>query len=212
MSPSDILQGIDDLKSVLDLIGTYSNVLDGVVKAAEDLARLHPIAQVAIRALSIPYKFLKNEQEFNQDLTVLGDVIRKLLLCLTDVQYAAKIKPVKKVFVNILKTILEAASFIDGHLKRNRLARITSAQFRTELDNFTSQFGRLREDYRDAILTQIAKVTASVEEEAKNDKLLRVLDPCEHEGLGLRCMDGTRKDVLGMIDKWLKDGDGPNIM
>jgi hypothetical protein len=40
MSPQDILEGVTTLKSVLDVIGTYSNVVDGVIKATQGLAQV----------------------------------------------------------------------------------------------------------------------------------------------------------------------------
>lgn len=47
--------------------------------------------------------------------------MRVLLSCLTDVQYAARCTPAKETFVDIMKAVLEAASFTDSHLKKNRL-------------------------------------------------------------------------------------------
>src|SRR5580704_17654673 len=50
---------------------------------------------------------------------------------------------------------------------------------------------------------------ASVTEE----NLLRdILNPPERGRLGIRCMDGTREDVLNVIDIWIKDFDKPNIL
>jgi hypothetical protein len=77
---------------------------------------------------------LKNEQEFSDDLKSLGDTIHTLLLCVADVRYAANITPVKENFTDIIKAVLEAANFIDAHLKKNRLGE---KNISTPLPNLT---------------------------------------------------------------------------
>ena len=81
VSANDILEAVKDLQSVLGFIGTYVNVLDGVLGAMENFAhvvwfhcfrfklrtqlcnlcsQIHPIATAAVTALSIPYKVIVN--------------------------------------------------------------------------------------------------------------------------------------------------------
>jgi hypothetical protein len=44
--------------------------------------------------------------------------------------------------------------------------RLTSAQFRSTLDDFNSRFERLRENYKDAMLTQIAVDVGQLRDDA----------------------------------------------
>jgi hypothetical protein len=66
-------------------------------------------------------ELLQNEKNFHDDLKDLGNAMCTLLSCLTDVRYAARIAPAKESVLEILKAVLEAASFVDGYLKKNRL-------------------------------------------------------------------------------------------
>jgi hypothetical protein len=117
-----------------------------------------------------------------------------LLLCLVDIRYAARIAPVKENFTEIIKAVLDAASFIDSHMKKKRLGeenhcallpnltlfleRFNSAQFRTTLDNFKSQFSRLRENYKDVMLTQIVVVVDELKNISSILLVLTVLSVC----------------------------------
>jgi hypothetical protein len=173
-------------------------------------------------------KLLKNEQEFHNELKNLGDAMCTLLSCLTDVRYAARIAPAKASVLEILKAVLEAANFVDDYLMKNRLgvyillhsdiylmlcpAKFTSAQFRATLDDFTSQFRRLRDNYKDAMLTQIVIDVNDLKKDSLDNFLRHALDPPKRGVLGTRCMDGTRQDVLDVIDSWLTDLDKPNIL
>ncbi|KAI9460313.1 hypothetical protein HD554DRAFT_1594164 [Boletus coccyginus] len=121
LSLEDIQNGARDLKSVLSYVGDNTNVLDGIMAALGQLGSIHPIAQAAVTALSIPYQLLANEREFHNDLKSLGDVMRTLVTCLTEVQDVAKISPVKENFKEILRAVLWGSSFIQTHLKKGRL-------------------------------------------------------------------------------------------
>jgi hypothetical protein len=67
---------------------------------------------------------LKNEQEFNKDLEALGDEMRTLLSCLPNAIHAATIIPVRDSIVEIMKAVLDAARFMNGHLEQNRLREL----------------------------------------------------------------------------------------
>lgn len=41
ISPDDIREGIKDLQSILDFIGKYSNVLDGVAEVTQKFAKVN---------------------------------------------------------------------------------------------------------------------------------------------------------------------------
>ncbi|KAI9568924.1 hypothetical protein HD554DRAFT_2328447 [Boletus coccyginus] len=124
LSLEDIQNGVGDLKSVLSYVGDKTDVLDGIMAALDHLGNAHPIARAAVTALSIPYKLLANEREFHNELKSLGDVMRTLITCLTEVQDMAKISPVKENFKEILGAVLRGSSFIQIYLKKSRLHRI----------------------------------------------------------------------------------------
>ncbi|KAI9573161.1 hypothetical protein HD554DRAFT_2326001 [Boletus coccyginus] len=124
LSLEDIQNGIKDLKSVLSYVGDRTDVLDGIVAALDHLGNAHPIARAAVTALSIPYKLLANEREFHNELKSLGDVMRTLVMCLTEVQDMGKISLVKENFKEILGAVLRGSTFIQIYLKKGCLHRI----------------------------------------------------------------------------------------
>ena len=169
-------------------------------------------------ALSIPYKvcstlqaalvsahrlalqLLANEREFHSDLESLGDAMRTLIMCLTEVQDVAKIAPVEENFKDILRAVLQGSSFIRTHLGRGRLGRspvlliplaivansfaeqIVAAQFRSELDGLKSKFSELQGNFNRAILTQLVKDAGMSPNAPRCYSLVNSLSRCEGEG------------------------------
>ena len=66
-------------------------------------------------------QILKHEQEFNKDVENLGKDMHSMLSCLAHAQRVADQTPTMNAFRDILRCILEAAKFIDEHLRRSRL-------------------------------------------------------------------------------------------
>ncbi|KAI9454718.1 hypothetical protein HD554DRAFT_320937 [Boletus coccyginus] len=208
LSLEDIQKGIEGLKSVLSCLGKCTDVLGGIMAALDILGDAHPIARAVVIALSIPYKLLENEREFHNDLKSLGDVMRNLIMCLTEVQDVAKISPVKKNFEDILGAVLRGSSFIQDYLKKDRPRQIVAAQFRSELDGLKLEFSELRNTFKDAIASQTLINTDAM---VNANRLKEALKPVPLAEPGERCMPGTRVDQLATIRDWIADTQKLNI-
>ena len=118
---------------------------------------------------------MKKEAEFVSDLKGLGNEMKELLTCLTDARYAAKITSAANSVTEIMKTVLEAAQYINDFMNKGAFSknlffcspsdlsnalpsseRFTAAQFSKSLDGYKSKFVALRESFRDAMIVQIA--------------------------------------------------------
>jgi hypothetical protein len=62
------------------------------------------------------------------------------------------------------------------------------------------------------MLTQVVIDVDELKKDNVDNFLRNLLDPPKRGALGTRCMDGTRRDVLDVIDTWLTDPDQPNIL
>ncbi|KAI9570642.1 hypothetical protein HD554DRAFT_2170236 [Boletus coccyginus] len=99
-----------------------------------------------------------------------------LIIYLMEIQDMVKISPIKENLKDILEVMLERSNFIQTHLKRcclhktpillilRLLAIVTKSfvkqiavvQFRSKLDVLQSVFSKLRDNFKDAIASQIA--------------------------------------------------------
>ena len=70
-------------------------------------------------------QLLQTHSQFNADLISFGQEICILLVFITDIQYAARIASTKDAVLNIVKHIMDAVIYIDGHLKKNLLGLST---------------------------------------------------------------------------------------
>jgi len=86
---------------------------------------------------------LQNDQSFNQELRGVGDSMCNLLTCLKDLHNVIKIISLKYTIEEIMKRVLEAASFIDKYLKGNAIEKVVSVQFGSKLDDYQSLFSSL---------------------------------------------------------------------
>ena len=86
----------------------------------------------------------------------------------------AKISSLKEIFKEILGAVLRGSSFIQIYLKEHRLGKspiflvplaivtnlfaeqIADGQFRSDLDAMESEFSNLRDNFKDAIASQVA--------------------------------------------------------
>jgi hypothetical protein len=96
MSSADIIQAVNNLKSVLDFLGNYSDVVKGLTDAIQTISevcccyhhsylvladsfgfKIHPIAKVVVTALLIPYKaniyWSRGNSSTHYQMTAIGE-------------------------------------------------------------------------------------------------------------------------------------------
>jgi len=117
-SSNSFMQNAQPLKSILENIPISEEVWNGLEKTFVELANAHPLAKAVFTALSIPYKLLKNEHEFKQNVKDLVEAMHSACRCLMDIRYHTKITSAKKSFVSIMKLLRDAAVFIDTYERK----------------------------------------------------------------------------------------------
>jgi len=88
----------------------------------ENVASAHSIAKAVVSALLIPYKLLKAEHEFKQDLRTLANEMRFLLELLSDARWIAKISSTKATVMEIMKAVIETSHFINEFVNKGRFS------------------------------------------------------------------------------------------
>jgi len=123
LSSSDSLHDCaSELRSVFDKIGENSEVVERVGGVLENAASAHPITKVAVSALLIPYKLLKVEHEFKNDMRRLAIGIKFLLELLTDARWIAKIASTKHVVRKIMKAVIDVSHYIHEFVNKSHIS------------------------------------------------------------------------------------------
>ncbi|CAL1706746.1 unnamed protein product [Somion occarium] len=206
----DVFDGIKSIEPFLDRFGGSLDIAGNILKVVESVSDMNPIAKAVVTALSVPFKLLENERDFDGDLTELGHAMHALLMCVKAVRdNAGRSDVLYETLVKVMESTLEAAQFVNDHLKRNRLEQLVVAQFRATVGDFVKDFNRLQTEFHLALSTSISEEQTWSRERGK---LREILDPAKHRKSGPRCMPGTRQDVFTAIDSWLLNPDAPNIL
>ncbi len=69
---------------------------------------------------------LKNERDFKQNVEDLVEAMLSTCRCLMDVRYHTKIASARELFVSIMKTLRDAAVFIEIYWGKGRLGEFGS--------------------------------------------------------------------------------------
>ncbi len=69
---------------------------------------------------------LKNEREFKQNVQDLAEAMLSTCKCLTDVRYQTKITSAREFFVSIMKTLRDAATFVEVYRRKGRFGELGS--------------------------------------------------------------------------------------
>ncbi|KLO10069.1 hypothetical protein SCHPADRAFT_535108 [Schizopora paradoxa] len=213
-----LLPDISKIQSVLGSIGDGTDahaMVKYLANAVESLASVHPIANAAVVALLIPYKILRNEREFVNELRELANDMRNSLASLMDAQLKAKIESGRDSAKELFRTLLEASKYVWEYSHKHRFERVAKAQFADELQEYRKRLRICRENFRESILVQVlidigllrSADTVDYEAFMKNR-----LAPVSHPGSEHSCMSGTRQGIFETIYDWLENYDEPNIL
>ena len=72
-------------------------------------------------SLTCPFKLLKNENEFIQNVKDLAETIRFTAKCMADIQDHTKIFSAKEELTSIAKTLRDAAQYVDTYARKGKI-------------------------------------------------------------------------------------------
>ncbi|KLO05131.1 hypothetical protein SCHPADRAFT_735857, partial [Schizopora paradoxa] len=204
-SSQSLWMNTESLRSVLEDIPVPEEayqLLESTVAVVKDM---HPLAKAIMTALAIPYKMLRNEVEFKQQMKDMAETMRVACRCLMETRYHTKITFAKDVFKTILRLLRNAAVFIDIYCKKGRIQQVIRAQFPNKLGAISEELIKQKNNFQMAMILQIARDVDSTSSITLDVYLRTRLRPVTQDPLGEGCLPETRVEILNQVREWLKD-------
>ncbi|OBZ66916.1 Vegetative incompatibility protein HET-E-1 [Grifola frondosa] len=196
--------------------------MDIVVQMVQSVAELHPMATIAVKALTMAYDVAKQQADIHNSLQSLVSSMEEMLSTLAALHdlddVLDKIKMLEDTIEHAIKNVKACADFICEYSQRNfadKLIRQPLTQDRIE--ELKASFSTLRLRLIEAVGVQNLKAVydtkaigienLKVARDTKADEALQKLPRARnaHYDAGLRCLDGTRTDILHRIFEWIDD-------
>ncbi|KLO06169.1 WD40 repeat-like protein [Schizopora paradoxa] len=201
-SANSLLNNARSLQRILEKIPMGEEALQFLESALDEIGDIHPLAKAVVTALTIPYKWLKNEADYKKDMEDTARVMLFTCKCLMEVRYHVETDLAKDTFKNSLKLLRNISVFIGVYCGKNRFKQLFKAQFPKELREYTKRLDEQKDDFVTAMILQIARDDAGIKYETSESFLLNRLKPAVQQKLGEGCFPNTREDTLNEVRTW----------
>ncbi|KIJ31176.1 hypothetical protein M422DRAFT_783850 [Sphaerobolus stellatus SS14] len=131
---ANVNNGLSDLQRFLNLLNDHSDVLQMSASFLKDVGKIHPIAQLTVMLVTIPYTILKNVQEYQEKVAKIQKHIQGLLPLLADISMVNDEGNLQSKLEILVETILEIARCFGEYRKKSHGGKVWTAQFKKELD------------------------------------------------------------------------------
>ncbi|KAG8770482.1 hypothetical protein FRC15_004064, partial [Serendipita sp. 397] len=185
---------------------TTQKNLDTIIKCGVAFSELDPRSKVAFRVLTITFELLKQQKGRDQ---MVSDLTRQLKRILPFAKEALKeaieenADILQKAIGRLYTLTTDVAEFSCDYVKRNRFNRlmksVISNEDQDQINEFTSGFKELVEDFDRAVNVEMFKTVRSMEEKMLLDRLEPIKTVYK---LDRGCMEGTRIGLLDDIVDW----------
>ncbi|KAJ7144098.1 WD40-repeat-containing domain protein [Mycena epipterygia] len=205
----------NNLEAALDSI---TSKLEIIVKIGDDLAAIHPYANVAWKVLTSVYQAVQKEQNTDDKLCKLVQTMADVYSFVKDVDFLSeKIKSVEDKAVAIVKQTVECALFIQEYTANGFVSRVVHGSWTDpdgKIEELSLTLLNLRASFDGSLSVQSlflsTKVLRGVEglgarlEALEQSELLKKLNPANMDATSRpSCLPGTRQEILDEITGWI---------
>ncbi|KAJ7144036.1 hypothetical protein C8R44DRAFT_725026 [Mycena epipterygia] len=214
-----------NLEAALDSI---TSKLEIIVKIGDDLAAIHPYANVAWKVLTFVYQAVKREKNTDEKLCKLVQTMGDVYSFVEDVNSLSdKIKSVEDKALAIVKQTVECALFIQEYTANGFVSRAVHGSWTDpdgKIEELSSTLLNLRASFDGSLSVQSlflsTRVLRGVEglgvrlEALEQSELLKKLNPANMDATSRpSCLPGTRQEILDEITGWITvPSDSGNIL
>ncbi|KAJ7142306.1 hypothetical protein C8R44DRAFT_846399 [Mycena epipterygia] len=210
-----------DAGGLISPLGVIIDKLDVIVKIGNEIAAVHPYAQVAWNILTLVYKVVEKQQDTDDRLLKLVQTMVEVYSFVEDVEFLSqKIKRLEDSVLGITRETVECAIFIHEYTGKgfaDRVARDTWSDTSETVDRLSEVLLQLKESFDRGIAIQSTFISVKLLETVQSiqqAQILKDLNPAEIDASTREiCLPGTRTDILSEIRNWLSvPSDTGNIL
>ncbi|KIJ24764.1 hypothetical protein M422DRAFT_274387 [Sphaerobolus stellatus SS14] len=182
LSSSLVTQAVDSAGSITNLVSNQEDIVtsfasllskvDGLVKLADEIAKIHPYVNFAWQVLSAGFKMVKAQQLQDQKISALVTTMEDIYTFTASVDKFKDGCPLQAVVTQILTQTIECGFFIQEYARNQFAARALKQPFSGTdelIDQFCAEFKRLRANFDSGVniatalvLSQTARTVDSI--------------------------------------------------
>ncbi|KDQ19610.1 hypothetical protein BOTBODRAFT_102789, partial [Botryobasidium botryosum FD-172 SS1] len=192
-------------------------VLETFVRAMDQVAKIHPIVNVAWKVVHALYQIPRNQLDRDDKVVRLITQIGDLYTTVRALEGTEKIKELESVIEAILQQTIECVLFIREYVGLGfgkRVLHQTISSTDAKIKEFEDALRDLKDSFRNRSLAHITLVTTRVSNRVEKIcsqifvVLMSQLAPVDMETFDLpRCQPGTRNSEIQAITEWVMDPD-----
>ncbi|KAG8740441.1 hypothetical protein FRC10_004306, partial [Ceratobasidium sp. 414] len=192
--------------NVLENMRRTREAVDTIIKVAQDLGELNPIAGDLVATCKKAWEIL-SEQGKCGDLvanlvTEMGDVLSHVAA----VENHAKIASLRDTVNELLLLVEDASRFVAEYKSDGAAVRAVRAfggsNAQAQVDEFVARFGRLKERFDRGMAAQVVQRVEQLLDDSDRERLEKLIVPGARYDLGRSCLKGTRVEILKDIQDW----------
>ncbi|KAJ7611217.1 WD40-repeat-containing domain protein [Roridomyces roridus] len=203
-----LLPAANDLASALESV---TSKLDIVIKLGDQLATIHPYANVARKILTSVYQVFKKQKETDDKLTTLAQTMDEVYSFVKDLDFLPqKIKSLEQQTSAIVKQTMECALFIQEYTRHGFGVHAVEGIWDTKrqrIDGLCDTLLKLKEAFEGGLTVQSLFMSTKIMDKLEGleqSETLKHLNPNDmNAGLRTTCLLGTRQKLLDEITDWI---------
>ncbi|KAK7685643.1 hypothetical protein QCA50_010987 [Cerrena zonata] len=195
-----------------------SSVTSVIMDKMDDLAELHPYANIAWKICSSLYETVKQKHLNDRSLLSLVETMNKTFSFVNTLDnLPEKIKDLKEVITRVLGQTTECSLFIRKYVDRGSATNIIMESWQSQkpkIDEFMEAFANLQKDLDSGALLHSTLVTFKISEDVSallESDHMKSLKPSPMNLANSErslCLPGTRTVILDEITEWALKSEG----
>ncbi|QRW18775.1 Vegetative incompatibility protein HET-E-1 [Rhizoctonia solani] len=206
----------DESEGILSCLGETRNASNGptatqtMFKSMLQFGSLvHPIAKLVFSVCTYAWERFETEQKLRLELDDLAGQLLGMTRLVERVKECARLEPLIQTIGDFLHLLEDVSIFVLERKAKGFVVQVLKGVIdsgdRDQVEDLGKRFQRISSIFEKGIGAQTMKIVTT----AREDELLQRLNPVRPSGHNPSwvCQEGTRRRVLGDIDRWIRDED-----
>ncbi|PVF92699.1 WD40 repeat-like protein [Serendipita vermifera] len=206
--------------SVLDRLGKARKFFETLLLFGTAVSELHPIAKAVLASVNVVHKLLKDQEQCSKDILDLAENMTYAIGYVEDVEQFARITQLKDAIDDLRHLIDDTLNFMRRYSSGNEIVKTmhsaVASSYMEVINKLKSRFDTFKRQFDRGIAVQAVVALDSLLESMRmnsDNSILSGLKPKDLENSPAEeCMQGTRQDILDLVDQWTLNLDAPNIL
>ncbi|KAJ7191429.1 WD40 repeat-like protein, partial [Mycena pura] len=193
-----------------EALGDIIAKLEFIVRIGDQIATVHPYANMAWKILTAVHQAVKKQQDTDEKLCKLVQMVADVYSFVDDIDFLDKMKSVEHKTMAIVKQTVECALFVQEYTSTgfcSRSVRNTWSNADKKIDELINVLRELKGSFDGSLIVQglfLSTKTLRTLESLEQSDVLKRLNPVDMNAASRAlCLPGTRNKILDSISEWV---------